>query len=253
MKWIMSWIRFYRLLLFSRCCYSLHSTDYFKCISILQEYAVECTIHSGHAVPQGQATSAHQRKTHACWQESNFIRLSTRWRSFRLVYKSDKIDPSAIDPFRILRVHVNEMVAIRWNARIMECINFCRVPIGTEVFLLFREVQGFLRMFDCWGFPDHRFSLISWLSSSFLLTDVHFANAFIRIVLHEGQNVLNWESLVLRDSDVIEGSILNGIPTSSRDWDCRHAEDWSVCMSKRWRHLFAEHPCQDRSKRILGE
>ena len=30
-----------------------------------------------------------------------------------LVYKSDKIDPSAIDPFRILRVHVNEMVAIR--------------------------------------------------------------------------------------------------------------------------------------------
>ena len=36
-------------------------------------------------------------------------------------------------------------------------------------------------------------------------------------VLHEGQNVLNWESLVLRDSDVIEGSILNGIPTSSQD------------------------------------
>ena len=53
--------------------------------------------------------------------------------------------------------------------------------------------------------------------SSFLLTDVHFANAFIRIVLHEGQNVLNQESLVLRDSNVMEGSILNGIPTSSRD------------------------------------
>ena len=29
-----------------------------------------------------------------------------------LVYKSDKIDPGAIDPFRIVRVHVNEMVAI---------------------------------------------------------------------------------------------------------------------------------------------
>ena len=29
-----------------------------------------------------------------------------------LVYKSNKIDPGAIDPFRILRVHVNEMVAI---------------------------------------------------------------------------------------------------------------------------------------------
>ena len=43
------------------------------------------------------------------------------------VYKSDKIDPSAIDPFRILWVHVNEMVAIRRSARIMESINICRV------------------------------------------------------------------------------------------------------------------------------
>ena len=32
---------------------------------------------------------------------------------FALVYKFDKLDPSAIDPFRILRVRVNEMVAIR--------------------------------------------------------------------------------------------------------------------------------------------
>ena len=44
-----------------------------------------------------------------------------------LVYKSDKINPSAIDLFRILRVHVSEMVVIRRNAHIMECINFCRV------------------------------------------------------------------------------------------------------------------------------
>ena len=44
-----------------------------------------------------------------------------------LAYKSNKIDPGAIDPFRIVRVHVNEMVAIRRNARITECINFRRV------------------------------------------------------------------------------------------------------------------------------
>ena len=66
----------------------------------------------------------------------------------------------------IFILHRMSMVAIRRNARVTECINIRRVrPYWHWAFLLFRKVQGFLRLFDCWGFPDNRFSLINWFSS----------------------------------------------------------------------------------------
>ena len=45
----------------------------------------------------------------------------------------------------------------------------------------------------------------------------HCTNAFSCIILYGGQNMLYWESLVSRDTNVSKGSMINGIPTSLRD------------------------------------
>ena len=44
-----------------------------------------------------------------------------------LAYKPDKLDPRAIGPFRIERVHVNGTVTIRRNAHVTERVNIRRV------------------------------------------------------------------------------------------------------------------------------
>ena len=104
-----------------------------------------------------------------------------------LVYKSDKFDPGVIDPFRILRVHVNEMVAMRRNARITECINFCRVrpcwcwgfspvPRGSR----FPQNVWLLR-FSWWQvFPSFLDSYLLSFQPMFILPMRSFASFFMR-------------------------------------------------------------------------
>ena len=67
-----------------------------------------------------------------------------------LAYKPDKLDPRATGPCRIEQVHVNGTAQFDEMLTLQSALIFVEFAlIGAEVFILFRKVQGFLRLFDC--------------------------------------------------------------------------------------------------------
>ena len=124
-------------------------------------------------------------KTHASWQESNFIRLSTHWRSFSFSLQVRQVRPWC--DWSIPRFTGSR----QWDG----CDLTKRSHYGVHKFLSGLTLLA-LRFFYC----SVRVKVSSdclivevYLITGFpsFLTDVHFANAFICIILHEGQNVLN--------------------------------------------------------------